>query len=258
MDFKLPEKERIMTGLANAVMGGINADASTISIPQIGYSEKSGTNSNAFVCYSDLSQDPKGFDSIFSEKGQVGIRRNPNGATSKDGGGYYKQYFYEMNRDWAFGCAVKFKESDSGMIPAAGQKYLFTFGGERSVFVLEFSENAPKGYSPEAASYSSPSSAVVLLSDTFLPSDVAMSLNAFLAETKPFRHIITDENTKHFYAMSGEKDDGSVPRKSKKRELFKAGSVFYSNQTENLIKRIEAYGGYRQIGFNHAIPVKSK
>lgn len=181
---------------------------------------------------------------IFTEDQRIGINKDYSGKT-KDAS-FYKQISYRFGKKE--NCRVyRFAFMADIDLDLSGMKKIVSIGGDSSQFVLEvLAEDIVLQY-PQQNNYDC-FSKVILLSDSYISeAEVDNSIFA-ISDTKPFRFLQTSVYTKSYNILSQ-----SVVR-SKRINLYKAGSVFYFENTEaheNFVTALKNKEDFRQIGYNY-------
>ncbi|MDF2922154.1 MAG: hypothetical protein K0R57_1068 [Paenibacillaceae bacterium] len=194
-------------------------------------------------------------DSLIGCTTQVGIRRlnsrkNESGENVADQD-YYKQEFCVMkDPSLAFACWMHLSEpyawNNQGVVPIGGERTPYSY----HIHDSQASTMDPDDYSwsehKDLLSAASSISRIVLLSDTYLPSqDLHKYAQQSIVSLVPFRYLQSS-------------DTGKNKRTDKLFQLLQRGSVLYTKDPTSLINKIKSYGVLHNIGFNHCHLIRER
>lgn len=195
-------------------------------------------------------------EGLFSEKQQVGIRKNYKGVTDEKA--YYLQTFKKLAAGYSFGFILELADQCEWSNAKEQVKFqssdVVIFGGEQCAFKMEV-EETQQSFEELVPDYPANEhfNKIVLLSDTKLQDNQLFDYLVFsISETSDFRFLQTSvEGTKNYAALSKDKKKGKLT-KSKRFKLLKKGSVLYYEKS-NHEKVIEALDDpvFQMIGYNH-------
>lgn len=172
-----------------------------------------------------------------------GVDKNYYGEPKEDG--YYKQVWLTMKPDFTFAVYLileNFYNNDEQVI---FKDTIVSFGKESTPFKMEVEK--PTSIHDAIEHPGSDQNALYLTSDTYLPEDIAGDCDLAVTDTVPFRNVVN--------YVSQEKEDyfnrkpTEIPC-SKRLQLYKRGSFFYTNNIENLAKKISGQHSFAKIGYN--------
>ena len=191
--------------------------------------------------------------SLFKEDRRIGIDRDFNtGKTDRsanidkdeeDDGTLFKQISYRFDNSDAQHCFVFDAEVDDSVRLEDYSGQIVSVGGDNSQFVIGISKEIQgKVIIPPL------SSAIQILSPTFLQRDEARKSKFAVTNLQPFRFLESKMDSTHSYHILSR----SLTR-SAKYQLYAPGSVFFfedEQQKEEFAKMIESKEDFRQIGYN--------
>lgn len=192
---------------------------------------------------------------VFSEKQQVGIRKNYKGVTDEKS--YYLQTFKKLAPGYSFAFLLELNthyECSGQQLPVSFQSSdVVIFGGEQSAFKMEVS-TTDKSFEELTPAYPANEefSKIVLLSDTKLKDNQLFDDLVFsISETIDFRFLETSVNDTVNYAALSKKRVKEKLTKSKRFKLLKKGSVLYfeENKLEQVAKALND-PDFQMIGYN--------
>lgn len=187
-------------------------------------------------------------DDIFKEDERIGIRKNAEGKTEEDA--FYKQIGYKIiqpHLSFAFMAIME----NIDLTAYNGQ--LVSLGADSSIFVFNaipqednktFKINLPEKVYPLTGDKKW--IRVVLQSDTYLEQADLEKVEYAICSTKSFRFLSFTVDTENYNVM------GHINERSKRYNLYKAGSVFFldQSQTEAFKNKIAGKKEFAQIGYN--------
>ena len=198
---------------------------------------------------------------FFSDKQQVGIRKNYKGVTDEKA--YYLQTFKKLTPGYSFAFLLELNknfEYNAQHVPVCFQSSdVVIFGGEQSSFKMEVSA-ANKPFDELAPKYPAHEKfcKIVLLSDTKLKDNQLFDDLVFaISETTDFRFLETSvAETKNYAGLAKNGSRGKLT-KSKGFKLLKKGSVLYYEEGEHE-KVVAALDNpvFQMIGYNHYKVIK--
>lgn len=212
----------------------------SVSVPSIKVGEKEYTSKVSIdKCFLSKSGNVLKED-VFIEDERIGIRKGINGKTEDEA--FYKQIGYRLEKDCCFVFDVEVNDIDLTDLKYNGQ--LVSIGADSSMFVTQIEKGSldvdlPSSYHKKNKDWEK----VVLLADTYLP-DMDL-VNYAISEIKPFRFISTTIENKSYHIMH------NLHNRSKRYNLFAAGSVFFVNNAASFKKVVGEKREFVQIGYNH-------
>lgn len=207
---------------------------------------------------------------VFTPVSRPGITKSRSG--KREDQAYYRQQYIRLHD----ACAFAFYANISLPESLDGLEELMTMGGERSPFMLKFTEVAIPDFDrlriyPENQP-DCPWNKLVLLSDTYTLTDIVKKADFSINASVSFRCIgskisvaendkssVTSEYYKLKYQEDVDEQDADKikqPLRSQRYFLHQRGSVFYFQNPEMLKEigdDIENQENFRQIGYNHFI-----
>lgn len=171
---------------------------------------------------------------VFISDSQIGITKN---SKNKDDKGFYKQFYYRMNKGYAFGFYLEASEE-------INEKSSIVFlGGEKSAFLLTIKDSPTENFnSCFGIDDTKIGTKITLLSDAFVNEDIYKFCNLGLVNTVQFRNIETKINQ----TISFHK---GITKSEKVLNLLASGSVLFPNNFEE-VKRILTNNNFKKIGYN--------
>lgn len=192
----------------------------------------------------------KALDEVFVEDKRIGIQRDIVTGKTNDSS-LFKQISYRFNN--AAGCTYCFAfylEAEADMLQFTGE--IVSVGADNSQFIIGVEQVAeiPSGNKAGAPHK------LVLQSPAYLSrEEIGLTSFAF-TEVIPFRFLKTDVvDTENYSVLPRYKGASKMksPTRSERYELYAPGSVFYFENAANysaFVAALEAYKGFRQIGYN--------
>lgn len=174
--------------------------------------------------------------SCFLEEERIGVDKDYSGKTQNKS--FYKQVWLKMKPGLSFGFYatisndVILKDTD------------VTFGKESAPFKMEVIAQEIQFFDDQQNP-----NAILLLSDTYSESDLAVLSDFSISSVVPFRNLKNVTSASHsFYSR----------HKSEHRlQLYKRGSVFAStNNLEAIQDKLKAFTNFQKIGYNHFCQIK--
>ena len=185
-------------------------------------------------------------DAIFYDTNErVGTDKNYKGQTQKDA--YYKQVWITMEKSFCFGFYVTFKHGEAGQ-PHSGvlKDAIVTFGKESSPFQMTIQEQKDPSQVYDMWKESS-GNAIYLTSDCYLRDFGIINCEVAIADTIAFRNVINRVGQQsHLYFNRNPRQN----KESKRLQLFKAGSLFYTDKIDKLKNSILSGESFIKIGYN--------
>lgn len=186
----------------------------------------------------------------FTRVGITKFRRSSKAEERRDA--FYKQEMFKLTAGWSFAVFVEFEPGfDAGFL----HEKILPFGGERSMARIEILKTAGSFDSRFQGGKVYPkrtTGQVVLSSDAFVEAGIFHHCVAAVAETGPFRNIVTPKSTQNFGPMkSGPQQDSLY--KTGKMTLLKSGSVLFAGPggVKKIIETLDDALHFQQIGYNH-------
>lgn len=187
-------------------------------------------------------------DDVFKEDERIGIRKNAEGKTEENA--FYKQIGYKIIQPQV---SFAFMAIMENIDLTAYNGQLVSLGADSSIFVFNaipqddnktFKINLPEKVYPLAGDKKWAS--VVLQSDTYLEQADLENVEYAICSTKSFRFLSFTVDTENYNVM------GHINERSKRYNLYKAGSVFFldESQTEAFKNKITGKEDFAQIGYN--------
>ena len=190
--------------------------------------------------HSDGTSVPFDYDSdtkegVFISESQIGIKKNEN---AKDAKGFYKQFYYRMNKEYVFGF---YTETSTSIVEQTSIVYM---GADKSAFMLTIQDADGKSFDSDFGidTYKN-GTKVTLLSDTYVAEDIYQYCAFALVETLPFRNIETDVGTTTDYRNLHKN------KLTKCLNLLARGSALYPSDLVE-VKRILNNENFQKIGYN--------
>jgi|GEM_PF-1980755 len=152
----------------------------------------------------------------------------------KEEDGFYRQTLYKLKPAYKFGVWVTFSEA----LPDYTSPVLLPFGGDQTMAGVSWRKSENIFNETQV-----PTSAITLLSDAFVNSEVLEDIDFAINEYTDFRYIHSKKAS--YYKLNNQTD------KSDKLLLMKRGSVLYSENAERLAIAIRKQIAYRNIGYNY-------
>lgn len=185
---------------------------------------------------------------VFKEDERIGIRKNAEGKTEEDA--FYKQIGYKIIQPHISFAFIAIMENID-LTAYNGQ--LVSLGADSSIFVFNailqeenktFKINLPEKIYP--LTDDKVWARVVLQSDTYLEKTDLEKVEYAICSTKSFRFLSFTLDTENYNMM------GNINERSKRYNLYKAGSVFFLDQshTEEFKNKIANKKEFAQIGYN--------
>lgn len=179
---------------------------------------------------------------LFIKDSRIGIDKCYEGKSQTKA--FYKQISYRLKDGFCFAFDVKV---DEGVNLTEYNKQLVSLGADASSFIFEA---VPV---EETNCKEDDGLSVVLLSDAYIPKEdidkceIRYSIN----KMRPFRFISTknSSDTSYYRINGGE----NAAKRSKRYELYEAGSVFYFEDKDKrsvFCKILEGRNDFNQIGYN--------
>ena len=192
----------------------------------------------------------KSLKDVFIEDRRIGISRDIQTGKTSDAS-LFKQISYRFNNSAEYKyCFAFYVELDSDVITEySGQSV--SVGADNSQFVISVST---VDAIPESAK--SEVNKVVLKTPAYLSEEAIRMTSFVFAETIPFRFLETAVSETENYSILPRKNGDKrmkAPTRSRRYELYSAGSVLYFKDTETkdaFIAELESYKGFTQIGYN--------
>ena len=185
------------------------------------------------------------FDEVFKEiKPKIGIDKDRE---QDDENKMFKQIFYTLKSDFYFALYANIKDNYSfnnkenkTNINKSG---IIAFGGEQKQFAYELAKEEEPQFIKEPKFSIKHENKIVLLSDAYVNKSIFDNAKIILNEIQDFRTV-----TIGFYKQKFKKE-------KVKYNLLKRGTVIFYNakNEECIIKELEEYKNYRNIGFNQYI-----
>lgn len=190
-------------------------------------------------------------DEIFQKDIRIGINKDYKGKSDEKG--FYKQISYRLKEGFHFAFVVdsnfdlKNCHNEIVSLGADGSRFSLSASElKEDEYILNYHEDELKGVEGGVK--------VILLSDTFLDDSDLQTVNFSITETKPFRFLCTNVETKNYNILGDAKLNAK--RINTKYYLYDKGSVFYfSDRTaaEKFGQLIIDKKEFHQIGYNYYI-----
>jgi CRISPR-associated protein Cmr3 len=213
-----------------------------------------GLKGDTLPVHCDLEN--KNSNGVFVRVFKTGNRKEYDGST--DDSGFFKQDFFKLKAGWRFALLAEFNTE----LPSAfGTVRSVPLGAERRLFRLKVDEptvhfvgisfrdnhfiNFEKLYGAETYKTPTGLAQITLLSDAKAEPDIYGKAEFSISDAVNFRHLKTnmqDPNTGW--------EQGNDP-KSRRRQLLRRGSVFWSKSPKNIENQLQKATAFRRIGYNY-------
>ena len=181
---------------------------------------------NTFIFSSDTEKNIA-FNDIFKKFIKVG---NAKDKTDGDEEKFFKQVFYTMEKGFSF---AFFAQIDFELNNFNSIVYM---GGDNSSFKIEVKQSK-KTFQEIFINRKSQNDKITLLSDAYVDEEIYDYCEFAITETMDFRTLNISQN-------------GIYKNRNEKYVMLKRGSVFFTNNKPELIKKISENKALEKIGYN--------
>ncbi|MFN0200548.1 MAG: type III-B CRISPR module-associated Cmr3 family protein [Bacteroidia bacterium] len=197
-------------------------------------------------------------NSIFKEHFQVGIEKVVNAKSKKEKEeAFYKQVFYRLRADFSFGMYVEMKQDFAYQF----QDTHLHLGAEKCLFQVRIAEQRGKNFTqmsnelkdvlPNSKKCVDNHKRIVLLSPTFVDTNIYSYCDYAITETQDFRFLKTNVQQTQEYSNLSTKGNVTKTLKSGKYQLLKAGSVLYPKAGHASLLEVALNNAvWQKIGYN--------
>ncbi len=216
-----------------------------VSIPSISVAGKEKKLYNGkhyvescYICTTDVN-DFWEENTVFIEDSRIGIDKDYEGKPQKSA--FYKQISYRLKAGYSFAFDVELDGVDSQKLGSYNGQ-LIQLGGDSSNFIL----NIEEGEIPSVVC--GDEGKVLLVSDSFIPKEALEHVSFAITRIRPFRFLETvNKNNSNYYNVR------TKSLKSKRYDLYEAGSVFFVKNKVQFKTIVERENNFYKIGYNHCI-----
>jgi len=200
---------------------------------EYGFKNSEGKTFNYGEVYCDKEAPQIGIDK------QSRTKKGPNGETMSDDDakGFYKFKYCRLNKDFAFAFYI---EIDEGV---KLNDTIITMGKERCAFGMKVEDGNPPFTMPQRPSLQA-GSKIVLLSDTYVNSEIYDHCDLIISDTISFKNMKTNTSTANY---------ADKPSWSDRLNLLKRGTVLQLSKSANpkKVQTLLDQAHFQKIGYNY-------